>query len=342
MGFKLPGIKKAGSQIQNLDLNFQTPTRSLGNNVFKRTLRSRKAITTDQARKDKNDPTLNPYGATFQPSDTGLDFPYARSRFRLIDAGDPLKESEAIDFQLQNRGYNVLEQEPDFAPSNKVVVGYRPVQFMNYSTGQLEQRQEPIIEERGGQYLGKIPYTPEQIQENRLNLGIKFSGADGYRPLERQARQSAKISKTVSDAYDAVIRGDISPDDYMQVINDQAIIAFGDKEKDPLARGNQNYDGADLDAFNLTRDQLINYYQLAKDAIAAEDLIQQINTAKRKMAIDERDGELLPRTSLEDYIESLKPTALDERSGNFLVDGSGLMMRASEQDIAKRYKKIKK
>ena len=332
MGFKLLGIKKAGSQIQNLDLNFQTPTRSLGNNVFKRTLRSRKAITTDQARKDKNDPTLNPYGATFQPSDTGLDFPYARSRFRLIDAGDPLKESEAIDFQLQNRGYNVLEQEPDFAPSNKVVVGYRPVQFMNYSTGQLEQRQEPIIEERGGQYLGKIPYTPEQIQENRLNLGIKFSGADGYRTLERQARQSAKISKTVSDAYDAAIRGDISPDEYMKIIEDQI----------PIYQETQTQRGADDTTQALTLQQLRDYYQLGKDARAAEALIQQINKSQQEMAIDERDGELLPKASLENYLESLRPTALDERSGNFLVDGSGLMMRATEEDVAKRYKKTKK
>ena len=341
MGFKLPGIKKAGSSLENLDLNVQKPPRSLGNNVFKRTLRSRKAITTDQARKEKNDPTLDPYGATFQPSDTGLDFPYLRSRFRLIDAGDPLKESEAQDFQLQNRGYNVLKQKPDFAPSNKVVVGYRPVQFMNYSTGQLEQRQEPIVEERGGQYLGKIPYTPEQIQENRLNLGIKFSGADGYRPIERQARQSAKISKNVADAYAAVVRGDITPDDYMQVINDQAAIAFGDSEKDPLARGNQNFAGADIDAFNLTRDQLLDYYQLAKDARAAEDLTQQINALQTRIA-DERSGELIPMTSTEDYIQSLRPTALDERSGNFLVDGSGLMMRATEEDVAERYKKTKK
>ena len=321
MGFKLPGIKNHGTKASSSPL-----TQSLGNNLFKRTLRSRRAITTDEREGD-------PYGATFQPSDTGLDFPYARSRFRLVDAGDAVKESEALEnVQLQNRGYNVLKQEPDFAPSNEVVVGYRPVQFMNYSTGQLEQRQEPIVEERGGQYLGKIPYTPEQIQENRLNLGIKFSGADGYRPLERQARQSAKISKTVSDAYDAAIRGDISPDEYMKIIEDQI----------PIYQETQTQRGADDTTQALTLQQLRDYYQLGKDARAAEALIQQINKSQQEMAIDERDGELLPKASLENYLESLRPTALDERSGNFLVDGSGLMMRATEEDVAKRYKKTKK
>lgn len=332
MGFKLPGIKKAGSSLENLDLNVQQPSRSLGDNVFKRTLRSRKASTTLDARRAKNDPTLDPYGATFQPSDTGLDFPYARSRFRLIDAGDAVKESEALEnVQLQNRGYNVLKQKPDFAPSNKVVVGYRPYQFMNLSTGQLEQRQEPIVEERGGQYLGKIPYTPEQIKENRLNLGIKFSGADGYRPLETQARQSAKISKNVADAYAAVVRGDITPTDYMKVIEDQV----------PIYRETQTQRGADKDVQTMTLQQLRDYYQLGKDARAAEALTQQINALQTRIA-DERSGELIPMTSTEDYIQSLRPTALDERSGNFLVDGSGLMMRATEEDVAERYKKTKK
>ena len=125
MGFKLPGIKQAGSTIKNLDLNVQKPPRSLGNNVFKRTLRSRKAITTDQARKEKNDPTLDPYGATFQPSDTGLDFPYLRSRFRLVNAGDAITQDEETDpsGQLMNRGFNVLE--PELIDKGKAVETYK-------------------------------------------------------------------------------------------------------------------------------------------------------------------------------------------------------------------------
>ena len=340
MGFKLPGIKQAGSTIKNLDLNVQKPPRSLGNNVFKRTLRSRKAITTDQARKEKNDPTSDPYGATFQPSDTGLDFPYLRSRFRLINAGDAITQGEAQNRQLQNRGYNVLE--PELIDKGEAVETYK-TEYRNVvdpATGRMIRQPYTFLEKREFPDA-KYDYTPEQIEKNRLNLGIKFSGADGYRPIERQARQSAKISKNIADAYAAVVRGDITPDDYMQVINDQAAIAFGDKEKDPLARGNQNFAGADLDAFNLTRDQLLDYYQLAKDARAAEDLTQQINALQTRIA-DERSGELIPMTSTEDYIQSLRPTAIDERSGNFLVDGSGLMMRATEEDVAERYKKTKK
>ena len=150
--------------------------------------------------------------------------------------------------------------------------------------------------------------------------------------MEKQARDSAKISKTVSDAYDAAVRGDISPDEYMKIIEDQI----------PIYQETQAQPGAWQEAQAMTLQQLRDYYQLGKDARAAEALIQQINKSQQEMAIDEKDGELLPRTSLEDYVESLKPTPLDERSGNFLVDGSGLMMKASEQDIAERYKKTKK
>ena len=97
------------------------------------------------------------------------------------------------------------------------------------------------------------------------------------------------------------------------------------------------------------------YYTLAKDAKAAQELVQYVENvqwaqdrlgyigeAEGRLMADERAGELIPMTSTEDYLESLRPTALDERSGNFLVDGSGLMMKATEEDIAERYKKTKK
>jgi len=340
MGFKLRGIKQAGSTIKNLDLNVQKPLRSLGDNVFKRTLRNRKAITTDQARKEKNDPTLDPYGATFQPSDTGLSNPYSRSRYRLVNLGDAITQEEeigAMGGQLMNRGFNVLEKE--LIDKGEPVETYK-TEYHNVvdpATGRMIRQPYTFLEKREFPDE-KYDYTPEQREKNRLNLGIKFA-SEG---LEKQARQSAKISKNLADAYAAVVRGDITPDDYMQVINDQATIAFGDKEKDPLARGNQNYAGADEDAFNLTRDQLMDYYQLAKDARAAEDLTGYINEAQGRLITDERDGEFLTPTSTTDYLESLRPTALDERSGNFLVDGSGLMMRAAEEDVAERYKKTKK
>ena len=259
MGFKLPGIKKAGSQIQNLDLNFQTPTQSLGNNVFKRTLRSRRAITTDERGSD-------PYGATFLPLDTrkyatSAKFPYIKSRFRVSgDASDSFEGSSGKFTRTATGGYRELP-------------------------------------------------TKDEYEYNRLGLRFQAPTGDGYGAMEKQARDSAKISKTASDAYDAVMRGDIGPDEYMKILDDQV----------PIYLETQAQPGAWEEAQAMTLQQLRDYYQLGKDARAAEALIQQINKSQQEMAIDERDGELLPRTSLEDYVESLKPTPLDERSGNFLV-----------------------
>ena len=94
MGFKLPGIKKAGSSLENLDLNIKT--RLPRNDVsYRGTVISRKAAMTAQARKEKGDPTLDPFGATFQPLDTrqyytSAKFPYIKSRFRV--SGDALTQ----------------------------------------------------------------------------------------------------------------------------------------------------------------------------------------------------------------------------------------------------------
>lgn len=277
MGFKLPGIKNHGTKASSSPL-----TQSLGNNLFKRTLRSRRAITTDERGSD-------PYGATFLPLDTrkyatSAKFPYIKSRFRVSgDASDSFEGSSG--------------------------------KFTRTATGGVRE----------------LP-TQDEREYNRLDLRFQAPTGDGYGAMEKQARDSAKISKTVSDAYDAAVRGDISPDEYMKIIEDQI----------PIYQETQAQPGAWQEAQAMTLQQLRDYYQLGKDARAAEALIQQINKSQQEMAIDERDGELLPRTSLEDYLESLKPTALDERSGNFLVDGSGLMMRATEEDVAKRYKKTKK
>jgi len=277
MGFKLPGIKNHGTKASSSPL-----TQSLGDNVFKRTLRSRKAITTDERGSD-------PYGATFLPLDTrkyatSAKFPYIKSRFRVSgDASDSFEGSSGKFTRTATGGYRELP-------------------------------------------------TKDEQEYNRLGLRFQAPTGDGYGAMEKQARDSAKISKTVSDAYAAAIRGDIGPDEYMKIIEDQI----------PIYQETQAQPGAWREAQAMTLQQLQDYYKLGKDARAAEALIQQINKSQQEMAIDERDGELIPTTSTEDYLESLRPTALDERSGNFLVDSSGLMMRASEQAIAKRYKKTKK
>jgi len=287
MGFKLPGIKKAGSSLENLDLNIKT--RLPRNDVYRGTVINRKAAMTAQARKEKGDPTVDPFGATFQPLDTrkyatSAKFPYIKSRFRVTgDASNSFEGSSGEFTQTATGGYRELP-------------------------------------------------TKDEYEYNRLGLRFQAPTGDGYGAMEKQARDSAKISKAVGDAYAAFVRGDINKDQYEQAIFDQI----------PAYQETQTQPGAWEEAQSMTLKQLQDYYQLAKDARAARDLVEYADEAQSRLVADERSGELIPMTSTEDYLESLRPTALDERSGNFLVDGSGLMMRATEEDVAKRYKKTKK
>lgn len=282
MGFKLPGVKKAGSSLENLDLNIKT--RLPRNDVYRGTVINRKAAMTAQSRKEKGDPTVDPFGATFQPLDTrqyytNAKFPYIKSRFRVVgDAKD------------------------SFEGSSGKFAGYR-----------------------------ELP-TKEEYERHRLGLKLQAPTGDGYGAMERQARDSAKISKVLGDAYASFVRGDIDKDQYEQAILDQV----------PAYQETQAQPGAWQEAQSMTFNQIKDYYQLAKDARAARDLVEYVDEAQGRLIADERSGELIPITSTEDYLESLRPTALDERSGNFLVDGSGLMMKATEEDIAERYKKTKK
>jgi hypothetical protein len=287
MGFKLPGVKKAGSSLENLDLNIKT--RLPRNDVYRGTVINRKAAMTAQSRKEKGDPTVDPFGATFQPLDTrkyatSMKFPYIKSRFRVMgDAPDSFEGSSGEFVQTATGGY----------------------------------RQLP---------------TKDEYEYNRLGLKLQAPTGDGYGAMERQARDSAKISKVLGDAYASFVRGDIDKDQYEQAILDQM----------PAYQETQTQPGAWEEAQSMTLKQLQDYYQLAKDARAARDLVEYADEAQSRLIADERSGELIPMTSTEDYLESLRPTALDERSGNFLVDGSGLMMKATEEDIAERYKKTKK
>jgi len=287
MGFKLPGIKKAGSSLENLDLNIKT--RLPRNDVYRGTVINRKAAMTAQARKEKGDPTVDPFGATFQPLDTrkyatSAKFPYIKSRFRVTgDASNSFEGSSGEFTQTATGGYRELP-------------------------------------------------TKDEYEYNRLGLRFQAPTGDGYGAMEKQARDSAKISKAVGDAYAAFVRGDINKDQYEQAIFDQI----------PAYQETQTQPGAWEEAQSMTLKQLQDYYQLAKDARAARDLVEYADEAQSRLVADERSGELIPMTSTEDYLESLRPTALDERSGNFLVDGSGLMMRATEEDVAERYKKTKK
>jgi len=287
MGFKLPGLKKAGSSLENLNLNLET--RLPRNDVYRGTVINRKAAMTAQARKQKGDPTVDPFGATFQPLDTrkyatSMEFPHIKSRFRVTgDASDSFEGSSG--------------------------------EFVRTATGGFRE----------------LP-TKDEYEYNRLGLKFQAPTGDGYRAMEKQARDSAKISKAVGDAYAAFVRGDIDKDQYEQAIFDQI----------PAYQETQTQPGAWEEAQSMTLKQLQDYYQLAKDARAARDLVEYADEAQSRLIADERSGELIPMTSTEDYLESLRPTALDERSGNFLVDGSGLMMRATEEDIAERYKKTKK
>lgn len=301
MGFKLPGVKKAGSSLENLNLNLKT--RLPRSDVYRGTVISRKAAMTAQARKEENDPTLDPFGATFQPLDTrkyatSMKFPYIKSRF-LVE-GEPTK-------------YN------------------------------FEGSSGKFVKTRDGGYQ----QLPTKEEQERYRLGLKTQGAtaDGYGAMEKQARDSAKISKAVGDAYAAYVRGDISQAEYKKTIEDQV----------PVYKETQTQPGTWEEAQSMTLNQLQDYYTLDKDAKAAQDLVQYVENAQGaqdlsgyigeaegRLMADERSGELIPTTSTEDYLESLRPTALDERSGNFLVDSSGLMMRATEEDIKERYKKTKK
>jgi len=300
MGFKLPGVKKAGSSLENLNLNLET--RLPRNDVYRGTVISRKAAMTAQARKEKDDLTVDPFGATFQPLDTrkyatSMKFPYIKSRFRV--SGDPSSNFEGSSGE-----------------------------FVRTATGGFRE----------------LP-TKDEYEYNRLGLRFQAPTGDGYGAMEKQARDSAKISKTVSDAYAAYVRGDISQAEYKKTIEDQV----------PAYKETQTQPGAWEEAQSMTLKQLQDYYTLAKDAKAAQDLVQYVENAQGaqdllgyvgeaegRLMADERSGELIPTTSTEDYLESLRPTALDERSGNFLVDSSGLMMRATEEDIKERYKKTKK
>ena len=304
MGFKLPGIKKAGSSLENLDLNIKT--RLPRNDVYKGTVINRKAAMTAQARQATGDSTIDPFGATFQPLDTrqyytNAKFPYLKSRFLI--KGEPTK-------------YNFEGSSGKFVET--IDGGYR-----------------------------ELP-TQEETQRYRLDLKYQAPTADGYGAMEKQARASAKISKAVGDAYAAYVRGDISQAEYKKAIEDQ-VPAYKETQTQPGA-----WQG-DESAQSMTLKQLQDYYTLAKDAEAAQALVQTIENiggaqdlsgyigeAQGRLMADERSGELIPMTSTEDYLESLRPTALDERSGNFLVDSSGLMMKATEEDIAERYKKTKK
>ena len=297
MGFKLPGIKKAGSSLENLDLNVNT--RLPRNDVYRGTVISRKAAMTARARQEEGDPTVDPFGATFQPLDTrkyatSAKFPYIKSRFLV--GKDP--------------SINTFEGSSDRFTAD-----------------------------------GRRRPTREEYDRYRLGLRYQAATGDGYGAMEKQARDSAKISKAVGDAYAAYVRGDISQAEYKKTIEDQV----------PVYKETQAQPGAWEEAQSMTLKQLQDYYTLAKDAKAAQDLVQYvenvqgaqdlpgyISEAEGRLMADERSGELIPMTSTEDYLESLRPTALDERSGNFLVDGSGLMMRATEEDIAERYKKTKK
>ena len=268
MGFKLPGIKKAGSSLENLDLNVNT--RLPRNDVYRGTVISRKADITAQARKQKGDPTVDPFGATFQPLDTrkystSAKFPYIKSRFRVTgDASNSFEGSSGEFTQTATGGYRELP-------------------------------------------------TKDEYEYNRLGLRFQAPTGDGYGAMEKQARDSAKISKAVGDAYAAFVRGDINKDQYEQAVFDQI----------PAYQETQTQPGAWEEAQSMTLKQLQDYYQLAKDARAARDLVEYADEAQSRLVADERSGELIPMTSTEDYLESLRPTALDERSGNFLVDGSG-------------------
>lgn len=284
MGFKLPGIKKAGSSLENLDLNVNA--RLPRNDVYRGTVINRKAAMTAQSRKQEGDPTVDPFGATFQPLDTtkyatSARFPYIKSRFLV--GKDPSK--------------NTFEGSSDRFTAD-----------------------------------GRRLPTKEEYERYRLGLKYQAATGDGYGAMEKQARDSAKISKALGDAYASFVRGDIDKDQYEQAILNQI----------PAYQETQTQPGAWIEAQSMTLDQIRDYYQLAKDARAARDLVEYADEAQGRLIADERSGELMPMTSTEDYLESLRPTALDERSGNFLVDGSGLMMRATEEDIAERYKKTKK
>ena len=231
MGFKLPGIKvknygnkassspvkqvvdeRSGKRFSEIDYDL----------ISKDPLGRTKQFTSSVIGQKAENP--DPFGLTFQRLDTRLydtsnRFPYLKSRVRLPGAGDYVSQQEHDKFQqLRNRGFNVAEQTlfpGKFVPTYET--GYKNV--VDPNTGKLT-RQEYKIESGGTFKDDRYGYTPEQKEQYRFDLkNILLPSASGYEEQEIQAKESSKLSNTLDEAYGALVREEITPDQFEETVS---------------------------------------------------------------------------------------------------------------------------
>ena len=309
MGFKLPGIKNHGTKASSSPIKQTIDERSGDPNVFFDD-RDAKAAARYRA--------LNPegFGATFNPLDTrqyntSNKFPYLKSRYRLLGGGDLLKETDPA--QYFGRGFDVLEREDDFAPMRQVVVGYEPVRGYNTQTQQWETFNRPVEETRGGQYLGKKDYTPEEIRDYRLDLNVLTPGGGGFKQMEADAKKSARLSNAANSLYEDLVTNKINQKQFKQGLADL---------RTNLDELNLVPSGPGQQAINA---QLDLYDEMNKQILAADvatDLIPAVRSLKelREKGVD-----------LNELYN--KPTAVEERGGNYVEGANGEKMPPSGELI---------
>jgi len=232
MGFKLPGIKvknygtkassspvkqvvdeRSGKRFSEIDYDL----------ISRDPLGRTKQFTSSVIGQKAENP--DPFGLTFQNLnlfnyDTNLDFPYMKSRARLLGAGDALTEEEYKKHEkyIKNRGFRVEPKtEIEGQPTQQYYTRYRLETDSN--TG--ETIRVPYQEKGEITYgPGKRFYTPEQLERNRFDLTYVLTpSADGYADEEKQARRSSKLSNTLDEAYGSLVREEITPDEFEETVN---------------------------------------------------------------------------------------------------------------------------
>jgi len=231
MGFKLPGIKvknygnkassspvkqvvdeRSGKRFSEIDYDL------IGRDPLGRT----KQFTSSVIGQKAENP--DPFGITFQrldvrDYDTNMDYPFMKSRARLLGAGDALTEEEYKKHEeyLKNRGFRVEPKtEIEGKPTQQYYTRYRLETDPN--TG--ETIRVPYQEE--GEITfgpGKRFYTPEQLERNRFDLVPLLPAADGFVDQEKQAKESSKLSNTLDEAYGALVREEITPDQFEETVS---------------------------------------------------------------------------------------------------------------------------
>lgn len=231
MGFKLPGIKvknygnkassspvkqvvdeKSGKRFNEINYDLIDKDVLGSNKQFRSSVIGQKAENPD------------PFGITFQrldlrDYDTNMNYPFMKSRARLLGAGDALTEEEYQRHanQLANRGFRV---EPktlfpgQFVPNYET--GYTDV--VDPDTGK-STRQEYKMESGGTFKDDRYGYTPEQKEQNRFDLVPLLPATDGFVDQEKQAKESSKLSNTLDEAYGALVREEITPDQFEETVN---------------------------------------------------------------------------------------------------------------------------